>query len=282
MLAGPGDLRLEAVADDLTAVVDRDGAAVRVCATEGAEVGHLPVLPQEGVRPTACGEARPDDLAALVDRDSAARSPTEGAEVGHLAVLPEEGVNLAARHEAFSDHLTSLADRAGIAAPPAERAKIDDLAVLPQDRVHTCRLGRHARPDDLAAVVHPAGTARELPEGAECGHPAAPPEKSAPIAACRAAAAGDLAELIDVGPSAARKGRSERAEVGDHPVRIHRPRRARLRPDERRRSRSDDRDDECDSGAESQHGSSHSRCSLARSSSVVPRTTPINGREIGD
>ena len=234
------------------------------------------------MRPTARREARPDDLAALVDRDSAARSPAEGAEVGHLPVLPEEGVNLAARREAFSDHLTALADRAGVAASPAERAKVDDLAVLPQNRMPACRLGRHARPDGLAVVVQPDGNARELAKGAEPGHPAVPPEKGAPVAARRSAAAGDLAGLVDVGPGAARKGGSERAEVGDHPLGTHRPRRARLRTDERRRSRSDDRDDKCDGGAESQHGSSNSRCSLARSSSVVPRTTPIHGREIGD
>src|SRR2546422_628035 len=69
LLTGLRDLRLEAGADDLAAVVDRDRAAVRVGAAEGAEVGQLAVLPEEAVRPTLGGDARPDDLAALVDRE---------------------------------------------------------------------------------------------------------------------------------------------------------------------------------------------------------------------
>ena len=88
-----------AVPDDLAALVDRDGFVEP--AAERAEVGDLPVLPQDEMPladPAVPGGARADDLAALVDRDRAAArvGATGGAEVGHPTVLPQEGMTMLA------------------------------------------------------------------------------------------------------------------------------------------------------------------------------------------
>jgi hypothetical protein len=62
--------------DDLRPVVDRgrleplvaDSAECRADAAEYSEIGHLPVLPQEGVLLAARRRAVADDLTAVVDR----------------------------------------------------------------------------------------------------------------------------------------------------------------------------------------------------------------------
>src|SRR5262249_58678396 len=80
----------EALADDLTAVVDRARRAAS--AAERSEVGHGPRLPQEPVAPgRPSRETRPDDLSAIVDRRRAAVARAGRAEVGHLPALPGKG-----------------------------------------------------------------------------------------------------------------------------------------------------------------------------------------------
>ena len=104
-------------ADDLAPIVDRDGEAGRP-AGEGAEVGHLAVLPHERMR---------DRLAVLVFASMAAfptiwprsliadahRRPAERAEVGHLPVLPQERVPVTCLIAVPSpaDDLAALVDR---------------------------------------------------------------------------------------------------------------------------------------------------------------------------
>jgi hypothetical protein len=67
-------------ADDLVVFVDRAGSAS--ASAERAEVGHLPVLPNEGV-PSGwlARQAAPTDyLTLIVDRGGAARRPAERAQ----------------------------------------------------------------------------------------------------------------------------------------------------------------------------------------------------------
>jgi hypothetical protein len=72
--------------DDLRPVVDRgrleplvaDSAECRAdAAAEYSEIGHLPVLPQEGVLLAARRRAVADDLTAVVDRRRLAASAAE-------------------------------------------------------------------------------------------------------------------------------------------------------------------------------------------------------------
>src|SRR6266850_8345003 len=91
-------------------------------ATEGAEIGHDAVFPEEGAPFARCRIARPNHSAALVDTRwiaPAAKRP----EVGHDATLPEKRM-IPGGGCADSHDLPTIIDPEGLAVPPVERPEI--------------------------------------------------------------------------------------------------------------------------------------------------------------
>jgi hypothetical protein len=87
----PQERTVVGVPDHLTPIIDRGRLAVGLSG-EDTEVGHDPVLPDEGVVPAGSGGAGTDDLATVVDRDGPAICAAEGAQIGHHSSLPQERV----------------------------------------------------------------------------------------------------------------------------------------------------------------------------------------------
>src|SRR5439155_13544156 len=114
-----------AQADDLAAVVDRRGKAIRTA--EGAEVDHPSGgRPRERMILTAGGGAVANDLPAVVDLHGCAHGAAEGAEVDHPSGRrPRERVSLSVGGgEAGADNLAAEQQSLSHAQGPVEGAGV--------------------------------------------------------------------------------------------------------------------------------------------------------------
>src|SRR5262249_1688606 len=96
--------------DDLAKVVDAVSIAIAALRTQGAEIDHGAVLPEERMSEAVGGSRHADHLAHVVDGRSRARVASQGTEVDHDAGIPEESAWLAIVRAPAHD-LASLVDR---------------------------------------------------------------------------------------------------------------------------------------------------------------------------
>jgi hypothetical protein len=150
-----------APADHLTGIVDVQGDTVQP--TERAEIGHHPVLPQEGVDDMPAlrifgvppEPARSDHVVLVVDREGLAFRAPQGAEPGHRAVHPAEGSLAAQRAAGPADHLPEVIDVEGSRFAATQVSQIVLDLVLPD-------VGPHD-------VVRPGLPSHDLTSGIDAG-----------------------------------------------------------------------------------------------------------------
>ena len=111
------------ISGDLSLVVDT--LAIAIFTAERADIGHDPVLIEEGDRRAVRRNgAVADDGAIVIDAPACAEPATERADIRHLPVTIEEGAGLTVRRQAVPGELTLFIDAVGGAGLPAERPEV--------------------------------------------------------------------------------------------------------------------------------------------------------------